>query len=170
MRGKGYGGPGRCELLNVPDDPGDEDEDEGDVFASDDTDVSRLEETSCGELGESRDLLTGVGVKDMGELAPISSDIRIRLACCCCCCCCLFCCCCLETEVREAAIARLRDPPLNMALTSSQANMTSSGGLAESLMCRRQELKLAASGCTYLDSGRRWEWKMNLLGEKKSPQ
>ena len=48
---------------------------------------------------------------------------------------------------------------------------TSSGGEPLSFMCLLQELKLAASGCTYLAVGPvRWEWKMNLLGEKKRPQ
>lgn len=61
----------------------------------------------------------------------------------------------------------LRQPPLNMALTSSQAKTISSGGDPVRWMCRRHELKLAASGWTYLDSGRtRCEWKMNLFGEK----
>lgn len=36
-------------------------------------------------------------------------------------------------------------------------------------MWRRHELKLAASGWTYLESGRRCEWKINLLGEKNNP-
>lgn len=62
-------------------------------------------------------------------------------------------------------------PPLNMAFTSSQAWTTSSGGVPLSFICRRQELKLAASGCTYLSPGpTRCEWKINLFGEKKRPQ
>lgn len=62
-------------------------------------------------------------------------------------------------------------PPLNIALTSSQAWTTSSGGFPDSFMCRRHELKLAASGWTYLSDGPiRCEWKMNLFGEKKRPQ
>jgi hypothetical protein len=49
-------------------------------------------------------------------------------------------------------------------------NGTSSGGEPLSFMCLLQELKLAASGCTYLAAGPvRCEWKMNLLGEKKRP-
>lgn len=48
--------------------------------------------------------------------------------------------------------------------------LTSSGGLPLSRMWRRQELKLAASGWTYLAAGPvLWEWNMNLLGEKKRP-
>lgn len=62
-------------------------------------------------------------------------------------------------------------PPLNIALTSSQAWTTSTGGLPLSFMCRLHELKFAASGWTYLSPGpTRWEWNMNLFGEKKSPQ
>lgn len=61
-------------------------------------------------------------------------------------------------------------PPLNIALTSSQAWVISSGGPPLNFMCRRHELKLAASGCTYLSLGlNRWEWKMNLFGEKNNP-
>lgn len=73
--------------------------------------------------------------------------------------------------VMGADMSRLRVPPLNIALTSSQACATSSGGVPLSRKCRRHELKLAASGCTYLSLAEtRCEWKMNLLGEKKSPQ
>lgn len=62
-------------------------------------------------------------------------------------------------------------PPLNIALTSSQAWVISSGGLPLSFMCLRQELKFAASGWMYLSPGPiRCEWKMNLFGEKNSPQ
>lgn len=69
------------------------------------------------------------------------------------------------------ASRRLRVPPLNMALTSSHAWTTSSGGAPLRRRWRRHELKLAASGCTYLAVGpERCEWKMNLLGEKKRPQ
>lgn len=61
----------------------------------------------------------------------------------------------------------MRVPPLNIALTSSQAWLSSSvADLSLSLRCRRHELKLAASGWVYLASGVRCEWKMNLLGEK----
>ena len=70
-------------------------------------------------------------------------------------------------EGDDDELVLLRQPPLNMALTSSQAKTISSGGEPVRWMCRRHELKLAASGCTYLASGRtRCEWKMNLFGEK----
>lgn len=62
-------------------------------------------------------------------------------------------------------------PPLNIAFTSSQACTTSSGGLPDNFICLRHELKLAASGCTYLSDGPiLCEWKMNLFGEKNRPQ
>lgn len=62
-------------------------------------------------------------------------------------------------------------PPLNIALTSSQACTISSGGLPLSFICRLQELKLAASGWIYLSLAlNRWEWNINLLGEKNKPQ
>lgn len=49
-------------------------------------------------------------------------------------------------------------PPLNIAFTSSQAWTTSSGGVPLNFICLLQELKLAASGCTYLSPGpTRWE-------------
>lgn len=74
-------------------------------------------------------------------------------------------------EPFELPNRRFLVPPLNIALTSSQACTTSSGGLPDSFMCRRHELKFAASGCTYLSDGPiRCEWKMNLLGEKNRPQ
>lgn len=67
--------------------------------------------------------------------------------------------------------SRFLVPPLNIALTSSQACTISSGGVPDNFMCRRQELKFAASGCTYLSDGlSRCEWKMNLFGEKNRPQ
>lgn len=70
----------------------------------------------------------------------------------------------------ELARRRFLVPPLNIAFTSSQACTISSGGDPLSFMCLRHELKLAASGCTYLSFGlRRCEWKMNLLGEKNRP-
>lgn len=68
-------------------------------------------------------------------------------------------------------ISRFLVPPLNIAFTSSQACATSSGGVPLNLKCRRQELKFAASGCTYLSlADTRCEWKINLLGEKNNPQ
>lgn len=71
---------------------------------------------------------------------------------------------------REFASSLFLVPPLNMALTSSHAWTISSGGLPVSFMWRLQELKFAASGWTYLSlAERRWEWKMNLLGEKNRP-
>lgn len=54
-------------------------------------------------------------------------------------------------DVSEAT--RFLVPPLNIALTSSHAYTMSCGGPPKSFMCRRQELKLAASGCTYLSLG-----------------
>lgn len=75
-----------------------------------------------------------------------------------------------QDAVAEAIILFLV-PPLNMALMSSHAYTISSGGSPRSFVCRRHELKFAASGCTYLSlSERRCEWKTNLLGEKKTPQ
>ena len=44
--------------------------------------------------------------------------------------------------------------------------MSSEEFLSVSLRCRLHELKLAASGWVYLDSGVRWEWNINLFGEK----
>ena len=47
-----------------------------------------------------------------------------------------------------------------------------SGGSPRSFVCLRQELKFAASGCMYLSVSvnKRWEWKTNLFGEKKTAQ
>lgn len=68
-------------------------------------------------------------------------------------------------------IKRFRVPPLNMALTSSQACVISSGGPPLSFIWRRHELKFAASGWMYLSPGpTRCEWKINLFGEKNRPQ
>ena len=56
----------------------------------------------------------------------------------------------LETDAAPPPIILFLVPPLNIALTSSQAKVTSSGGFPRSLVWRLQELKLAASGWTYL--------------------
>uniref|UniRef100_A0A1I8HVQ0 Peptidase_M13_N domain-containing protein n=1 Tax=Macrostomum lignano TaxID=282301 RepID=A0A1I8HVQ0_9PLAT len=68
-----------------------------------------------------------------------------------------------------------REPPLNSALTSSQlcsSSLLGSGSV--NVRCLRQALKFAASGwrnsATLADSksSGRWQWKMNLFGEKNS--
>lgn len=76
----------------------------------------------------------------------------------------------MELTCELAAIRRFLVPPLNMAFTSSHACTTSMGGSPSNRMCRRHELKLAASGCTYLLSARRCEWNTNLFGLKNMAQ
>ena len=69
----------------------------------------------------------------------------------------------LETDAAPPPIILFLVPPLNIALTSSQAKVTSSGGFPRSLVWRRQELKLAASGWTYLSLSASLEQRQKKL-------
>lgn len=59
-------------------------------------------------------------------------------------------------------------PPLNAGLDvlPSVAQFVCGRLVTEFGVEAPRELKLAASGCVYLASGVRCEWKMNLLGEE----